>query len=181
MGASVKCSLEVELSSRALVILELVEKTFVLHCITMKMVAANEQVSTYHWEFVKELLRDLEAEENREALGSHFGQWRLSIKAFRRVEALRMTLMEPTEMDLLFRKACAAELIGFGTILDITASKHRDEDLVKHGIERKVIKAILADLQNTFDEWHGQVPEPRMNALKQRIFDAAPELNLANT
>ena len=92
-----------------------------------------------------------------------------------------MTLMEPTELDLLFHKACVADLISFGTILDIAASEHQDEDLAKHGIERKVIKAVLADLQNTFDEWHGQVPEPRINDLKQRIFNGAPELNLANT
>ena len=92
-----------------------------------------------------------------------------------------MTLMEPTELDLLFHKACVAELISFGTILDIAASEQKDEDLAKHGIERRVIKALLADLQNTFDEWHGQVPEPRINDLQQRIFNAAPELNLSHS
>ncbi len=91
-----------------------------------------------------------------------------------------MTLMEPTELDFLFHKACVAGLISFGTILDIQASEHRDEDLAMHGMDRKVIKAILADLQNTFDEWHGQVLEPRISDLQQRIFNATPELNLAN-
>ncbi len=147
----------------------------------MNTVATNEPVSTQQWQFVRQLLHDLEAEENREALGSHFGQWRLSIKAFHRVEALRMTLMEPTELDLLFHKACVAELIGFGTILDIAASEQQDVDLARHGIDRKVIKALLADLQNTFDEWHGQVPEPRINDLMQRIFNAAPELDLPHS
>jgi hypothetical protein len=146
----------------------------------MNALVTHEQVSTQQWEFVKQLLHDLELEENHEALGIHFGQWRLSIKAFRRVEALRMTLMEPTGLDLLFHKACVADLISFGTILDIAAGEHYDEALANHGIERKVIKALLADLQNTFDEWHGQVPEPRIDALKQRIFNAAPELDLAN-
>ncbi len=132
------------------------------------------------WEFVKKLLQDLEAEETRENLGSHFGQWKLSIKTFRRVEALRMTLMKPTDLDLAFHKACVTELISFGTLLDISASEHQDGDLAKHGIERRAIKALLADLQNTFDEWHGQVPEARIHELQQRIFNAAPELNLAN-
>lgn len=146
----------------------------------MSTTAKIEPVSTQQWEFVKRLLQDLEAEETREALGSHFGQWKLSIKAFRRVEALRMTLIEPTDLDLAFHKACVAELIAFGTLLEISASEHQDDDLAKHGIERRVIKALLADLQNTFDEWHGQVPEPRIHDLQQRIFNAAPELNLAN-
>lgn len=140
----------------------------------------SEPVSTQQWEFVQGLLRDLEAEENREALGSHFGQWSLSIKAFRRVAALRMTLIEPTELDLLFHKACVADLIAFGTILDIAAATHRNEDLAKHGIDRNVIKAVLADLQNSFDEWHGQVPPHRIKELQQRIFNASPELNLPN-
>jgi hypothetical protein len=147
----------------------------------MSTILKSESVSTEHWEFVKGLLHDLEAEEICEALGCHFGQWRLSIKAFRRVEAVRMTLMVPTELDLAFHKACVAGLISFGTILDISASHHRDEDLAKHGFERKAIKAILADLQNTFDEWHGQVLESRIEDLNKRIFDAAPELNLSNS
>ena len=42
--------------------------------------------SARDWEFVKSLLQDLEAEEHREELASLFGQWKLSIKAFRRVE-----------------------------------------------------------------------------------------------
>jgi len=142
--------------------------------------AKIEPVSTQQWEFVKRLLQDLEAEETREALGSHFGQWKLSIKAFRRVEALRMTLSEPTDLDLAFHKACVAELIAFGTLLDISAGGHQDDDLAKHGIERRGIKALLAELQNTYDEWHGQGPEPRIHDLQQRIFNAAPELNLAN-
>jgi len=146
----------------------------------MHSFATGESASPEQWQFVKELLHDLEAEENSEALGSHFGQWRLSIKAFRRVEALRMTLMEPTELDLLFHKACVAELISSGSILDIAAREQKNEDLARHGIERRVIKALLADLHNTFDEWHGQVPEPRIQDIQQRIFNAAPELNLAN-
>jgi ribosomal 50S subunit-associated protein YjgA (DUF615 family) len=147
----------------------------------MEATIRNEQVSKEHWEFVKGLLRDLEAEEICEALGSHFGQWRLSIKAFRRVEALRMTLMVPTELDLAFHKACVAELIAFGTLLDIAARDHEDEDLNKHGFERRAIKAILADLQNTLDEWHGQVPDAKIEELQKRIFDATPELNLTNS
>jgi hypothetical protein len=140
----------------------------------------NEPASSQHWEFVKGLLHDLEAEEICEALGSHFGQWRLSIKAFRRVEALRMTLMDPTALDLSFHKACVAELISFGTLLDIAASGQADPDLARQGFERNALKATLADLQNTFDEWHGQVPESRIEELQGRIFNAAPELNLSN-
>jgi hypothetical protein len=147
----------------------------------MNTAATNEPISSGQWEFVKGLLHDLEAEEIREALGIHFGQWRLSIKAFRRVEALRMTLAEPTELDLAFHKACVTDLISFGTLLEIAARDHQDEDLAKHGIERRVIKAILADLQNTFDEWHGQVPDSRVRDLQEKIFDAAPELNLKNS
>jgi hypothetical protein len=136
--------------------------------------------SSDHWEFVQNLLHDLQAEEDRAQLAYLFGQWRLSIKAFRRVETHRMALMNPTDLDLLFHRACVTDLISFGTLIEIAASEHTDSELATYGIRMETIKAILQDLRNAFDEWHGQVSETRIGDLKERIFNAAPELNFPN-
>ena len=143
--------------------------------------ATKEAPSEKHWEFVQNLLHDLQAEEDREQLAELFGQWRLSIKAFRRVEARRMNLDDPTDIDILFHRACVTDLISFGTLIEIAAREHNPEDLYAHGVKLEYVVAILKDLQNTFDEWHGQVPDDKLDSLRDRIFHAAPELNLEDS
>lgn len=133
-----------------------------------------------HWEFVQNLLHDLQADDDREQIASHFGQWLLSIKAFRRVESSRMTSTTPTDMDRLFHRACVTDLISLGTMIEISALDHEENRLALHGVRMDVIRAMLADLQNTLDEWHAQVPPERIADLQEKIFHAAPELNFAN-
>lgn len=137
--------------------------------------------SEVHWQFVKNLLHDLQAEEDREQLASLFGQWRLSIRFFRRVETARMLACEPTEVDLLFHQACVTELISVGTLIELAAMGHTEEDLRAHGLKLAVIRSMVADLRNTFDEWHGQTGEDHIAKLQDRIFHAAPELNLGDS
>lgn len=140
-----------------------------------------QEISPSDWEFVESLLHDLQAEEDREQIASLFGQWRLSIKAFRRVEYRRMIQKGPEIRDMLFHKAIVANLISFGTMLQVVAAEHTDEELSKHGVKKNVIESLVRDLQNTFDEWHGQVPKGRLDQLRKQIFDAPPELNLSDT
>ena len=140
-------------------------------------IAPETEPSAPEWAFVQELLHDLQAEEDREQLAYLYGQWRLSIRAFRRVEARRMTAMDPTETDLLFHKACVTDLMSFGTLLQIAAQDHSVAELASCGIRIDVIEAILRDLHNTFDEWHAQIPAARVDSLAATIFDATPELN----
>jgi hypothetical protein len=139
------------------------------------------EISPGDWDFVKSLLHDLQAEEDREQIASLFGQWRLSIKAFRRVEERRMIRNTPEPLDLMCHKVCVTNLMSFGTMLLVLANEHTDDELAKHGLRKDVIDALVKDLHNTLDEWHGQVPEGRIDELKQRIFDAPPELNLKDT
>ena len=143
-------------------------------------IATAPDISVNEWTAVQDLLHDLQSEEDREHLAYLYGQWRLSIRAFRRVEARRMTAMEPTETDILFHKACVTDLMSFGTLLQIAAQGHDDDELARHGVRPDVMDAILRDLHNTFDEWHAQVPQDRFDSLSAAIFDASPELNFAN-
>lgn len=138
-------------------------------------------ISPGEWEFVKNLLRDLQAEENREQIASLFGQWRLSIKAFRRVEEGRMIRQDPEPLDLLCHKVCVTNLMSFGTMLLVLAEEHTDQELAQHGLRRDIIDSLVRDLHNTLDEWHGQVPDGRIEELKQKIFDVPPELNLKDS
>ncbi len=143
-------------------------------------IATAPDISANEWTAVQDLLHDLQSEEDREHLAYLYGQWRLSIRAFRRVEARRMTAMEPTEKDILFHKACVTDLMSFGTLLQIAAQKHADNELATHGFRRDVMDAMLRDLHNTFDEWHAPVPQDRLNLLSAAIFDASPEPDLEN-
>ena len=143
--------------------------------------ATDPAVSVNEWTAVQNLLHDMQMEEDREHLAYLYGQWRLSIRAFRRVEARRMTATEPNQKDILFHKACVTDLMSFGTLLQIAAQGHDDDELSKQGVRQDVMGAILRDLHNTFDEWHAQVPQERLDHLSATIFDASPELNLANS
>jgi uncharacterized DUF497 family protein len=144
--------------------------------------STTETASMECWEFVKNLLNDLQAEEEREQLATLFGQWRLSLKAFRRAEAQRITLQDcPTEADMLFHRACVTELISVGTLIEIGANEHSQDELAKHGLRLETIHAYLQDLRNTLDEWHGQVPESRLETIRNRIFYAPPELNFQDS
>lgn len=138
-------------------------------------------ISPGDWDFVKSLLHDLQAEEDREQIASLFGQWRLSIKAFRRVEERRMIRNPPEPLDLMCHKVCVADLMSFGTMLLVATHEHTDEELAQHGLRKDIIDALVKDLHNTLDEWHGQVAEGRIAELRQRIFDAPPEFNLKDT
>ena len=140
-----------------------------------------QDISPGEWEFVKNLLRDLQAEENREQIASLFGQWRLSIKAFRRVEEGRMIRQNPEPLDLLCHKVCVTNLMSFGTMLLVLAEEHTDQELAQHGLRKDIIDSLVRDLHNTLDEWHGQVPDGRIEELKQKIFDVPPELNLKDS
>jgi hypothetical protein len=133
------------------------------------------------WEFVKSLLQDLQAEENREELASLFGQWKLSIKAFRRVEERRMVRQNPESFDLKFHKAGVCHLISFGTMLQVAAAGHQADELAKHGLHKDFLDAILKDLQNTLDEWHGQVPEKRIKELTEKLLNAEAATDLRDS
>jgi len=137
--------------------------------------------SEVHWQFVKNLLQDLQAEEEREQLASLFGQWRLSIRFFRRVETSRMVLEKPTEVDLLCHRACVTQLISVGTLIEVKAMEHSETDLKNHGLRLETIRAMVMDLQNTYGEWHGQIGDKHIEDLQNRIFHAAPELNFGNS
>lgn len=140
-----------------------------------------EGLSAGDWRFVQSLLRDLQAEEHREQIAYVFGQWVLSVSAFRRVESARMVAEVPTELDLLFHKALVADLISVGTMLIIATRAHDKGRLAGRGVRPGVIMAMVQDLHNSFDEWHGQVPEARLEALRDTIFHAAPELHLQDS
>lgn len=137
--------------------------------------------SEVHWQFVKNLLQDLQAEEDRQQLASLFGQWRLSIRFFRRVETSRMVLDEPSETDLLCHRACVTQLISVGTLIEVAAMEHSEQDLKSHGLKLETIRSMVLDLQNTYGEWHGQIGDTRLENLQDRIFHAAPELDLRDS
>lgn len=137
--------------------------------------------SEVHWQFVQNLIQDLQAEEDREQLASLFGQWRLSIKSFRRVETSQMVIADPTEMDLLCHRACVTQLISLGTLIELHAMEHSESDLKSHGLRLETIRAMVLDLQNSYAEWHGQIGDKHIEDLQNRIFHAAPELNFGNS
>src|SRR5437764_1160415 len=81
------------------------------------------------WEFVSSLLQDVQAESAREELASLFGQWKLSIRQFRKIEERRMVRATPDEIDLEFHKMLITDLMSFGTALQIEATQHESQDL----------------------------------------------------
>jgi hypothetical protein len=82
---------------------------------------------------------------------------------------------------MLFHRACVAELLSLGTLIEVAAMAHTQEDLAKHDLRLATIRAYLQDLHNTLDEWHGQVPDDRVQELRERIFDASPKFNFQNS
>jgi hypothetical protein len=127
------------------------------------------------WEFVSSLLQDVQAESAREELASLFGQWKLSIRQFRKIEERRMVRATPDEIDLKFHKMLITDLMSFGTALQIEVAQHESQDLAKHGFNKDLLDALLKDLHNSFDEWHGQVSAERVTSLSEEILNASSE------
>lgn len=88
-----------------------------------------------------------------------------------------MIRQSPDDVDLLCHKMCVTNLMSFGSMLLIRATDHADCDLIKHGLRKDVIEALVQDLHNTLDEWHGQIPNDRIDALQRQIFDAPTGAN----
>ena len=77
----------------------------------------------------------------------------------------------------MFHKARICDLISFGTMLQVALTEHATDELAKHGLHKNLLDALIKDLQNTLDEWHGQVSTERIQELTQKIFNGASGTN----
>lgn len=134
--------------------------------------ALNPEISDQEWQFVDELIQDLENEERQEKLLSAFFFWKNVIRAFRRVEIRRMRRTEPTAKDLRYHSLCLSALITIGEALAMDIGEMKDREVLeKEGVTRENVDATLETLKANWAEWHSEVLPERIETLRARIFD----------
>ena len=131
------------------------------------------QIDPKEWGFVQDLLADVQAEAVRnklkETVVECFGQWKLLVNAFRRVEEKRMLIRTPSLRDYLFHKRLITELISIGSEIKLCHEICRKEAK----INEELLNAILSGLQNSFEAFHSPANEGRIENLRSKIFSAA--------
>jgi hypothetical protein len=130
-------------------------------------------ITPQEWDWVQELIQEVQRQELREAFATGVGSWDLAVRQFRRVEMRRIITGTPTEKDRLHHAICLHALLAFGKVLVLEARRFSDADLAGVGIAQDQIAAYVAELEQSLREWHHGISEAELNAARQRIFGAA--------
>lgn len=135
-------------------------------------VLAAERVTLEEWTWVQDLIQEVQCQELAGAFAKKFWEWDLAVRQFRKVEYRRMIMSSPTENDLLQHAICLHSLLAIGKTLLVSVQNFSDEELAFFGIEHAHLTAYVAELEQSFQEWHHGFSEEDLNRAQERIFGA---------
>lgn len=133
---------------------------------------ATEHISQEEWQWVHDMIRDIEREEQRDQYLSSLFQWGLAVRQFRKVEIKRMILGNPDEADFDYHAMCLHALLAIGTALKMNVGQFEREDLIKFHVEPEHILCYVQELEQSFREWHHGFTPQELGAAKAKIFGA---------
>lgn len=129
------------------------------------------QISREDWAPIQALLEEVQEQERQEHFVAALYQWDLIVRLFRRIERERLIDRPPTKTDLRYHKFLLHTLLGIGNFLEIQAARTPSDELKKNfGIRREDLAAYLRELEDTYNEWHGEIEPRRLEDLKAAIF-----------
>ncbi len=133
-----------------------------------------DSITPLEWAWVQDLIQEVQRQELGDAFARNLGEWDLAVRQFRKVEYRRIILGSPTEDDFLHHAACLHALLALGNILLMETRKFSDSDLTALGIARQTVAAYVAELEQSFREWHHGISETELNAVREKIFGGTP-------
>ena len=133
----------------------------------------QENITPEEWAWVQDLIQEVQREEKRESFVKSLFEWDLAVRQFRKVEMRRIILASPTENDILHHALCLHALLAIGNALLLEGRKFSDEDLVTFKVSMPQIVAYVAELEQSFREWHHRISEVELSKTRQAIFSVA--------
>ena len=134
----------------------------------------QENISPEEWAWVRDLIHEVQQEEKRDSFVKSLFEWDLAVRQFRKVELKRIILASPTENDILHHALCLHALLAIGNALLLEGKKFSDEQLAIFKVSMSQMAAYVAELEQSFREWHNGISEVELTKARQVIFSATP-------
>jgi len=132
----------------------------------------QENITPEEWAWVRDLIQEVQQEEQRDSFVKCLFEWDLAVRQFRKVEMRRIILASPTENDILHHALCLHALLAIGNALLLEGKKFSDEQLAIFKVSFNQITAYVAELEQSFREWHHGISETELAKSRQAIFGA---------
>lgn len=133
-------------------------------------------ISREEWSWVEDLIHEVNREVQQEARRATFArnlfQWDLATRQFRKIEQRRLLLQKPTDVDLQFHAVCLHPLLVIGHTLMLGSRLFQAEELDNLGVKHEEIEAYVAELEQSFREWHHGFSEAEINQTREKLFGA---------
>lgn len=126
------------------------------------------------WSFVRQLISDVEREQQQEAFTQRLVAWHLGVRAFRRAEDEQMHLQVPSAVARRFHKVCLSSLLSMGHALVLASKAFTPEELSRFNVTHEAIEAYVDDLEESQREWSHDLAPERVAEVQRAIFGAAP-------
>jgi len=136
------------------------------------IVTVAENISPEYWNWVRNLIRDIELQEQCDAFLARFGQWDVGVREFRKIELVRMIRGEPTDVDFRFHAICLHMLLAIGHSLILQSEKFEKGDFAHSNFEHEHIQAYVQELEQSYREWHHGFTDAEIMAAQAKIFGA---------
>lgn len=133
----------------------------------------QENITPEEWAWVRGLIQDVQQEEQRDTFVKGLIEWDLAVRQFRKVELRRIILASPTEDDILQHALCLHALLAIGNALLVGGRKFTESQLAVFKISLNQVAAYVADLEQSFREWHHGISGTELAKTRQAIFGAA--------
>ena len=135
--------------------------------------APHEEITQQEWEWVHEMIGEVERQGRREDFARWLFQWNFAVREFRKVEQRRIVLGSPNEFDMRFHALCLHSLLVTGHALILQSHDFNAEELKQFGVAHDQIEACVAELEQSFREWHHGFTEAELTEARTAIFGAA--------
>ena len=139
----------------------------------MKTISEADAITPREWQWVQELIADVQRQARREAFAQTLGQWDLAVRQFRKVEQRRFVEHTPTEEDLRYHALCLQALLAVGHTLVLDAQRFSEEELAALNVRPEQIVAYVEELNQSLREWHHGLSAEEIKAAQDRIFGAS--------
>ena len=139
----------------------------------MPPAAAHQERTQQEWQWVHEMIDEIEDQERREDFARWLFQWDFAVREFRKVEQRRIVVGSPNEFDWRFHALCLHSLLATGNALILTSHAFDADDLKRFGVSHADIEAYVAELEQSFREWHHGSTDAEVAAAQKAIFGAA--------
>src|SRR5262249_47706167 len=116
--------------------------------------AVEHHLSPDLWDWVRDLIREVEREERCDDFLRQLFQWDLAVKEFRKAEQAKMNLGSPNERDLHCHATCLHALLAIGHSLILQSEQFKPEEFTQCNVKHGQIESYVEDLEQSLREWH---------------------------